>query len=236
LFCALVVPGIILLARPTFQTDRAGEIPWTMKKWRGDVFFYLVGAILIVDAIYTLEVNVPLYFSIVSRIASAMQPYLMITILTGAACGGLGVAVMRRSEYWRFLNMVIVAGLALATCTTLLAILTLDSAQLFPLLFVAGVSVGALEALLREGFARYAPAMQANEYFSYYGIANRFATLMGPALMAITMGYTADPVAGYRGGFLLLAALLAAGIVIVALASRRASGRRLTSSADDGKH
>ncbi|GBG96704.1 MFS transporter [Lactococcus termiticola] len=52
--------------------------------------------------------------------------------------------------------------------------------------FMVGMVQGGIQALSRSQFARMIPTERSNEYFGFFNIFNRFASILGPALMAVT--------------------------------------------------
>ncbi len=49
---------------------------------------------------------------------------------------------------------------------------------------LVGCVQGGIQALSRSYFSKLVPPAQSNEYFSFFDILGKFATIMGPALMA----------------------------------------------------
>ena len=55
---------------------------------------------------------------------------------------------------------------------------------------LVGTSQGGIQALSRSQFGRMVPPERSNEYFGFFNIFSRFASIIGPALMALVTGLT----------------------------------------------
>jgi len=55
---------------------------------------------------------------------------------------------------------------------------------------MVGTAQGGIQALSRSQFGRMVPPDRSNEYFGFFNIFNRFASILGPALMAFMTGIT----------------------------------------------
>jgi len=55
---------------------------------------------------------------------------------------------------------------------------------------MVGTAQGGIQALSRSQFGRMVPRERSNEYFGFFNIFNRFASILGPALMALITGLT----------------------------------------------
>jgi len=55
---------------------------------------------------------------------------------------------------------------------------------------LVGTSQGGIQALSRSQFGRMVPRERSNEYFGFFNIFSRFASIIGPAMMALVTGLT----------------------------------------------
>ena len=62
----------------------------------------------------------------------------------------------------------------------------------FILASVIGLAQGGVQALSRSLFAQLSPAEKSGEYFGFFNLLGKFASIIGPALIAIFARYTAD--------------------------------------------
>ncbi|MFL6580689.1 MAG: MFS transporter [Burkholderiales bacterium] len=62
--------------------------------------------------------------------------------------------------------------------------------EFYALATVIGLVQGAVQSLSRSFYARIIPPAQAGEFFGFYNMAGKFATVLGPLLMGITASLT----------------------------------------------
>lgn len=74
------------------------------------------------------------------------------------------------------------------------------------LTFLVSTAMGGIQALSRSYFARLIPPENATEFFGFYNIAGRFATITGPFLMAMVIRITGKTHYGVLGILLLFIA------------------------------
>ena len=63
----------------------------------------------------------------------------------------------------------------------------------FVLAFFAATSLGGIQALSRSIFAGLIPAERSAEFFGFYNVFGKFATVLGPALMVTVQDITHRP-------------------------------------------
>ena len=57
--------------------------------------------------------------------------------------------------------------------------------EFFIMAVVVGLVQGGVQSLSRSFFARLIPAEKGGEYFGFYNMVGKFATILGPALMGV---------------------------------------------------
>ena len=77
---------------------------------------------------------------------------------------------------------------------------------------MVGTSQGGIQALSRSQFGRMVPRERSNEYFGFFNIFSRFASIIGPAMMALVTGLTHG-----RSEFGILSILILFGVGAVLL-------------------
>ena len=82
--------------------------------------------------------------------------------------------------------------------------------QFWVLAILVGLVQGTIQALSRSYFGRLVPREKSNEYFGFYNILGKYATILGPLLMAVITGLSGSS----RYGVLSVAALFAAGFLV----------------------
>jgi UMF1 family MFS transporter len=81
---------------------------------------------------------------------------------------------------------------------------------------LVGTCQGGIQALSRSFFGKLIPANRSNEFFGFYDIFGKFATVIGPALYALTANLTGRS----SFGILSLMLLFAIGLVVLWLGRR----------------
>ena len=114
------------------------------------------------------------------------------------------------------LRMIIVA-VAAYVGIVLFAAFFLKSATEFWILAVAvGLFQGGVQALSRSYFGRLIPKERANEYYGFFDIFGRYASVMGTLLVSVVTSLTHDP----SLGVLSIGILLVVGLVMLVKLSR----------------
>ncbi|MFO1399905.1 MAG: MFS transporter [Steroidobacteraceae bacterium] len=71
--------------------------------------------------------------------------------------------------------------------------MVLDSvAAFYAMAIVVGLVQGGVQSLSRSLYARYVPAGKSAEYFGFYNMVGKFATVLGPVLIGLTASLTGD--------------------------------------------
>ncbi|MCS6946076.1 MAG: MFS transporter, partial [Steroidobacteraceae bacterium] len=78
----------------------------------------------------------------------------------------------------------ILLGLAVYTHATCYAFVLDSVAEFFVLAVVIGLVQGGVQALSRSFFGRLVPAGRSGEFFGFYNMMGKFATVVGPLLVA----------------------------------------------------
>ena len=78
----------------------------------------------------------------------------------------------------------------------------------YGLALLIGLVQGGLQSLSRSLFARLIPTAEAGKYFGFYNMVGKFATVLGPALMAVTALFVGD-----RFSITAIPVLLIAGLI-----------------------
>jgi len=84
-------------------------------------------------------------------------------------------------------------------------------AEFYALAIVIGLVQGGVQSLSRSLYARIVPGNKVAEFFGFYNIMGKFATVLGPLLVAMVSGFTGDP----RLAILSIIVLLAIGGILL---------------------
>ena len=120
------------------------------------------------------------------------------------------------------LRMIIIA-VAAYVCIVLFAAFFLKTAAEFWVLALAvGLFQGGIQALSRSYFGRLIPKERANEYYGFFDIFGRYASVMGTLLVSVVTSLTGNP----SLGVLSIGILLVIGLVmLVKLSSMQGTAR-----------
>jgi len=83
----------------------------------------------------------------------------------------------------------------------------------FVLAFLVATVLGGSQALSRALFARMIPQDRTSEFFGFYAVSERFATIFGPALFTISVMITGSS----RAAILAIIGLFIAGALVLSL-------------------
>lgn len=110
-------------------------------------------------------------------------------------------------------------GIAVYAGVTIFAVFMNDVAQFYYMAIAIGLVQGAVQSLSRSYFGSLVPKDRAGEFFGFYNMMGKFASVLGPALMGITA-----LLVGSRYSILSLVVLFVAGsgLLIVARNAARA--------------
>jgi UMF1 family MFS transporter len=98
-------------------------------------------------------------------------------------------------------------------CIGVYTVLTLWATQLrtvadfYAMAVVVGLVQGGIQSLSRSLFGQFVPADKAAEYFGFFNMMGKFATVLGPVLFGVTAAVTGDQ----RNGIASLVILFVAG-------------------------
>jgi UMF1 family MFS transporter len=81
-------------------------------------------------------------------------------------------------------------GLAVYSIITVLGYFMTTSTHFFLLAMLVGTVQGGTQALSRSLFASMIPKHKSSEFFAFFGVFERYAGVLGPALFAWIVGHT----------------------------------------------
>ncbi len=106
---------------------------------------------------------------------------------------------------------------------TFYAVLMTNVSEFYIMAAAIGCVQGAIQAMSRSYYGRLIPADRASEFFGFYNMMGKFASVLGPFLMGITALVTGNS----RTAILSVALLFAGGAIMLVFATR---GSRLARS------
>jgi len=110
----------------------------------------------------------------------------------------------------------IFVGIAVYAAVTFYAVMMTSVSEFYVMSFAIGCVQGPIQAMSRSYYGRLIPAERAGEFYGFYNMMGKFASVLGPFLMAATAQLTRDS----RSSILSVAILFAAGAILLAAATR----------------
>lgn len=174
--------------------------------------FFLVAYFLFSDAMLTFANNFPLYLEIVHHVTDNMKSILTASILILATIGAVifGKIADKKGKL-KTLNIILVIY-----CFIFIAMAFVRNFQLLiPIFLFAGILFGPVWGISRALVGELAPPHLVASSYSYYVVAERFATFVGPMVWSVALLVMGEGVLGYQTGLLSLMALLVVGIFVL---------------------
>src|SRR3989344_2974971 len=184
------------------------------------VAFMLVAYFFFSDALLTSVNNFPLYLEQVHGASDTLKALLTVAILTLAAIGAVGFGWLADKVGQKRTLM----GLLLAYSILFpLMAFVVNLQALIPVFLVAGIFFGAVWGVSRSLVAQIVPANLTASSFSYYVVAERFATFIGPVVWSVALITVGESAAGYQVAFLSMTALLFVSLLFLNRVQERAA-------------
>ncbi len=171
--------------------------------------FFLLAYFLFSDALLTFANNFPLYLETMHHVTDTVKSALTAGILVLAAIGSVifgkiadKKGKMKTLKWTLFAWCFIFVAMALVT----------NFRALIPIFLFAGILYGPVWGVSRSLVAELAPPHLLASSYSYYVVAERFATFVGPAVWSIALITMGEGVRGYQTGLILLMLLVVIGL------------------------
>jgi UMF1 family MFS transporter len=181
------------ITRPSGATTVVGEVRAAfrqlrstfqeMRRYRHAVLM-LVAFFLYNDGIQTIIRVATLYGEGIGIDTGAMITALLLVQFIGVPCSFLFGALAGRIGAKRGIFI----GLTMYLGITILGYFMTTAAHFYALAVCVGLVQGGTQALSRSLFASMIPKAKSSEFFSFFGVFERYAGILGPALFAIIAG------------------------------------------------
>jgi UMF1 family MFS transporter len=102
-------------------------------------------------------------------------------------------------------------AIAVYALATVLAYFMTSAVHFFALAFLIGTVQGGAQALSRALFSRLIPRDRTSEFFGFFAVAERFATVFGPAIFTISVMLTGNS----KSAILAILGLFVAGAFVL---------------------
>lgn len=117
----------------------------------------------------------------------------------------------------------IFVAIAVYCGVTFYAVLMTSIGEFYVMAVAIGCVQGAIQAMSRSYYGRLIPADRASEFFGFYNMMGKFASVLGPFLMGVTALLTGNS----RSAILSVALLFFGGAIMLAVATRSSRVARL---------
>jgi len=171
--------------------------------------FFLLAYFLFSDALLTFSNNFPLYLETMHHVTDTVKTALTAGILILAAIGSVVFGKIadkkgkiKTLKWMLFIWCFIFVAMALVT----------NFKALIPIFLFAGILYGPIWGVSRSLVGELAPPHLVASSYSYYVVAERFATFVGPAVWSIALITMGEGVRGYQTGLILLMLLVVLGL------------------------
>lgn len=199
------------------------------KRYR-PVFLFLAAYFLYIDGVHTIiAMAVPFAADAIEGITADNATAVLLPILLAIQVAAFFFALLfaRLSKHFKTRTLLFTT-IAVYCLVAVYALFIREVWQFWVLGMLVASSQGAIQSLSRSYFGKIVPKTMANEFFGFYTIFGRFASVMGPALVggiSLAVLNIAGPLPGgtMRYGVLSLIVLFIVGAVLFRL-SERAEG------------
>jgi len=179
-----------------------------LRRYR-QAFVLLLAFLLYNDGIQTMIRMATIYGTGIGLPQGAMISALLLTQFIGVPCAFLfGIAAGRVGA-----KTAIFAGLSVYLVISVLGYFMSTATHFFILAGLVGMVQGGTQALSRSLFASMVPRHKASEFFAFFGVFERYAGVLGPAIFALVVEYTGSG----RSAILAVSGFFISGGAVLAL-------------------
>ncbi|TYR74834.1 MFS transporter [Rossellomorea vietnamensis] len=177
-----------------------------IKKYRA-LFLFLLAYFFYIDGVGTIITMSTAYGSDLGISSTSL---LIILFVTQVVAAPFAILYGRLSEKFTGKKMLYV-GIIIYIFVCIYAYFLETTLDFWILAMLVATSQGGIQALSRSYFAKLVPKQNSNEFFGFYNIFGKFASIMGPLLVAVTAQVTGDSSTGVFS----LVVLFIIGIIIL---------------------
>ena len=177
------------------------------------IFVYMLAFFFYIDGVHTVISMATSYGSALGIDSTQLVLALLVTQFVAFPSA---IAYGRLAGRFGTLRMITVAVIAYV-CIVLFASFFLKTAvEFWVLAILVGLFQGGIQALSRSYFGKIIPKDKSNEYYGFFDIFGRYASVMGTLLVSVVTSLTGDP----SLGVLSIGILLVAGLVMLVKLSK----------------
>ena len=172
------------------------------------LLLYMVAFFFYIDGVHTVISMATSYGAALGIDSTQLVLALLVTQFVAFPSA---IAYGRLAGRFGTLRMIIVAVVAYVGIVLFAAFLLNDAVEFWILAILVGLFQGGIQALSRSYFGKLVPKERANEYYGFFDIFGRYASVMGTFLVAVITSATGNA----SLGVLSIGILLVVGLVLL---------------------
>lgn len=228
-FCLFSLPALFVFGRRHFSplAETSKRTAWWKIVWKHllesrripGVFPFLLAYYFFSDAILTVSLFSAIYLQKVFEVPDTTKVIMSLLVLIGFALGAFGSGVFSDRLGHR---TVLIHSLWMSGASIIGISLASRIVFLYPLFVLFGLTAGGVSASARSYLASLVPEGESGKFFGLYTFAERFASVIGPALWGlIIFGAASVAPLNYRMAAFAMGLIALLGIIPL----RRQAGR-----------